>query len=305
MGASADIELEESMIAVTGSTGHLGRLVIRDLLEREVPAGEIVAVARNPEKAADLAAEGVQVRRGDYDQPDTLRPALEGVDMLLLISGSEVGQRVRQHRAVLDAAEGVGVSRVVYTSILNADTSGAQLAAEHKVTEEMLEASDIPHVLLRNGWYMENYTDQLPQFLEHGTVLGSAGDGRVSAATRADYAAAAVAVVMDDAEGGGRTVYELGGDEAFTMAELAEEVARQTGNEVVYRDLPEEEYTQVLVGAGIPEPYARVLADSDRAVGRGELSTDSGDLSRLIGRPTTPLKDAIAASLPGSVTRDQ
>lgn len=285
------------MIAVTGTTGHLGRLVVEELLERGVAPGEIVALARTPEKARDLAARGVKVRRADYTQPETLAAALEGVDRLLLVSSSEVGQRAAQHRNVVDAAREAGVRLLAYTSILGADTSGMQLAAEHEATEETIRASGIPFVFLRNGWYLENYTENLAPALEHGALLGSAGDGRVSAATRADYAAAAAAVLTGD--GHQNRVYELGGDEAFTLSELADEVSRESGRRVEYRDLPQAEYARALVGAGLPEPYARVLADSDRGIARGELYTDSGDLRRLIGRPTTPPREAVAAALRG------
>jgi NAD(P)H dehydrogenase (quinone) len=283
------------MIAVTGATGHLGRLVIENLLERGVAAGEIVALARSPEKARDLAARGVQVRVADYTQPDTLAVALRGVEKLLLVSGSELGQRAEQHRNVVDAAREAGVGLLAYTSILNADTSGMQLAAEHKASEEIIRASGIPFVLLRNGWYLENYTGNLAPALEHGALVGSAEEGRVSAATRADFAAAAAAVLTGT--GHENRVYELGGDESFTLAELAGMIAEASGRPVEYRDLPEEAYAGVLAGLGLPEAFAHVLADSDRGIARGELFTDSGDLARLIGQPATSPRDAVAAAL--------
>ena len=283
-------------LLVTGSTGHLGRLVIEDLLERGVPAGDIVAAARSPEKADDLAAHGVDVRKADYDQPDTLESAFDGVDRLLLISSSEVGQRVEQHRNVIEAAAQEGVGHFAYTSMVRADTSPMKLAQEHKVTEQLIRESGLPFTLLRNGWYIENYTEQLDQVLDRGALIGSANDGRVSAATRADYAAAAATVLAEGNHDG--AVYELGGDEAFTMDELAEEITRQSGTEVVYRDLPPKDYTEALVDAGVPEPFAAVLADSDQGIAEGHLYVESDDLRRLIGRPTTPLAEAIAAALP-------
>ena len=285
------------MIAVTGATGQLGRLVVENLLDRGVEPGRIAALVRSPEKAQDLAARGVQVRRADYAQPETLGPALEGVTKLLLVSSSEVGHRAVQHANVVEAARAAGVKLLAYTSILHADTTGMQLAAEHRASEETIRASGIPFVFLRNGWYLENYTGNLGPALEHGALLGSAGDGRVSAATRADFAAAAASVLTG--EGHENRVYELGGDEAFTLAELAEIIARESGRPVTYRDLPEEEYTGVLTGFGLPEAFARVLADSDRGIARGELFTDSGDLSRLIGRPTTGPREAVATALRG------
>ncbi|MFL5382861.1 MAG: SDR family oxidoreductase [Longimicrobiaceae bacterium] len=285
------------MIAVTGATGHLGRLAIENLLERGVPAGRIVALVRSPEKAKELAERGVQVRQADYTRPETLGPALQGVETLLLVSANEVGQRLAQHRNVVEAARQAGVKLIAYTSILKADTSRMQLAGEHLATEELIRASGIPFVFLRNGWYLENYTGNLGPALEHGALLGSADDGRVSAAARADYAAAAAAVVTEP--GHENRVYELGGDEAFTLAELTEVISRESGKPVEYRNLPEEEYAGVLASFGVPDPFPRVLADSDRGLARGELFTDSGDLRRLIGRPTTTAREAVAAALRG------
>lgn len=283
------------MIAVTGATGHLGRLVVQDLLDRGVAPSDIVAAVRSPEKASDFADRGVDVREADYTKPDTLESAFVGVDRLLLISSSEVGQRVEHHRNVVNAAKQTGVDFLAYTSMLRADTSPMQLATEHKATEEWIRDSGLPFAFLRNGWYIENYTEQLDRVLERGALIGCADEGRISGATRADYAAAAAAVLTGEGHEG--AVYELGGDEAFTMAELAAEITAQSSTEVVYRDLPAEEYTQALVDSGLPEPYAAVLADSDQGVAEGYLYTESDDLRRLIGRPTTPLTDAVAAAL--------
>jgi NAD(P)H dehydrogenase (quinone) len=282
-------------VVVTGATGQLGRLVVEALLDRGVPAAGIVAAGRNVEKLDDLAARGVQVRQIDFTEPATLAEAFAGAEKVLLVSSSEVGQRAAQHRNAIAAAREAGVGLLAYTSIAKADTTSMLLAAEHRETEEAVRESGIPFVFLRNGWYLENYTAQLPVTLEHGAVLGSGGDGKVSAATRADFAAAAAEVLVGDGHAG--QVYELGGDEAFTLPELAAEVTRQSGTEVVYRDLPVDEYKQVLVGVGLPEPAAAVLADSDLGIARGELFVDSGDLSRLIGRPTTPLASAVASAL--------
>ena len=282
-------------LLVTGASGHLGRLVVEALLDGGTPAADVVATARTPESISDLADRGVQVRRADYTDPASLDAAFVGVDRLLLVSGSEVGQRVAQHANVIDAAKRAGVGFVAYTSITRADTSDLALAAEHRATEELLAASGLPHALLRNSWYLENYTGQLSTVLEHGAVLGAAGDGRVSAATRADYAAAAAEVLAGGDHDG--AVYELGGDHAFTLDEYAGAVARVTGREVAYRDLSVEEYTAALVAAGLPEGYAAVLADSDRGLSEGAMFTDSGDLSRLAGRPTTAVEDALRAAL--------
>jgi NAD(P)H dehydrogenase (quinone) len=281
-------------LLVTGTSGHLGRLVVEELLARGVPAGQVVATARDTAAVQDLADRGVVVRHADYDDPESLRTALAGVDRVLLVSASEPGKRVPQHRNVIEAAAAQGVSTLAYTSIVNASTSSLALAQEHVETERLLAASGLPVVLLRNSWYLESWTAQLAGTVERGVLVGAAGGGRVSAATRADFAAAAAAVLADDATTSG--TYELGGDTAFTLAELAADIATATGREVVYQDLPQDAYTDVLVQAGLPRPFAEVLADSDRGLAAGDLRTDSGDLSRLGGRPTTTALEAVRAA---------
>ncbi|WP_394250415.1 SDR family oxidoreductase [Arthrobacter pityocampae] len=281
-------------IVITGATGQLGRYVIEALLERGVPAQDIVAAGRSVEKIADLGERGVRVRRMDYADAASVAEALKGARKVLLISGSEVGQRVEQHRRVIEAAKAEGIELVAYTSIANADTSGMELAAEHRATEAILQESGVPFVLLRNGWYLENYTDQLPGALAQGAIAGSAGDGRVSAASRSDYAHGAAAVLV--AEGQAGRVYELGGDEPFTMAELATEISTVADRTIAYRDLPAQEYTDLLVGVGVPQAFAEVLADSDLGIARGDLLVSSGDLCTLIGRPTTTLAEAVRSA---------
>ncbi|SCL14025.1 SDR family oxidoreductase [Micromonospora inyonensis] len=283
-------------IVVTGATGHLGRLAVESLVRRGVPADRVVALGRNVSRLADLEARGVVVSAADYDDPASLRTAFAGAEKLLFVSGSEVGRRGAQHHNVVAAAREAGVGLVAYTSIVKADTSGLLLAAEHLATERELDASGLPYVLLRNGWYLENYTSQLATYLQHG-VLGSAGDGRVSAAARADYAEAAAAVLT--AEGHAGRVYELG-SAPFSMTDLAAEVARQSGRDVGYTDLPVEKYTEILVGAGVPEPYAAVLADADRGLSLGDLYVEGDDLRALIGREPTSLAEAVRAALPAA-----
>jgi NAD(P)H dehydrogenase (quinone) len=280
---------------VTGASGHLGRLTVQALLDLGVTPSDVVATARNTDAIDDLAALGVVTRAADYTDPVSLKEAFLGVDRALLVSSSAVGERVAQHANVIEAAKEAGVELLGYTSITRADTSTMVLAGEHRQTEELLAASGLPTVLLRNSWYIENYTAQAATALEHGAVLGAAGEGRVSAATRADFAAAAAAALVADDQAG--RVYELGGDTAFTLEEYAAELAAASGTPVAYRDLPAAEYTAVLVGAGLPQPYAEILADSDLGLARGELLADSGDLSRLIGRPTTTPAEAIRAAL--------
>jgi NAD(P)H dehydrogenase (quinone) len=283
-------------VVVTGATGHLGRLTVEALLRRGVPASEVIATGRDVTGIKDLAERGVVVRRADFADQDSLAAAFTGADRLLLISASiPVEERVANHRRAIDAALAAGVSLVAYTSTLQADTAATIIGATHRATEEYLRERRVPSVLLRNGWYLENYTAQLPGILQTGAVIGAAAQGRVSAAARADYAEAA-AVALTTASHGG-AVYELGGDEAFTLAELAAAISTAAGKPITYTDLSAQELARVLAGVGLPADLADVLADADLGLSRGELFTDSGDLGRLIGRPTTSLADAVAEAL--------
>ncbi len=283
------------MIVVTGATGNLGRLVVEGLLKK-VQASELAVAVRSPEKAGDLATRGVQVRKADYSKPETLTDAFAGADKVLLISSSEVGQREKQHRAVLDAVKkNPGIRLLVYTSLLHGDSSGISLAPEHKATEEVIRASGIPFVFLRNGWYIENYTENLAPALQNGAFIGCAGEGRIAGATRKDFADAAVVVLTGT--GHENKTYELAGDVPFTMKDLAAEVSRQANKQIVYKDLSPEDYGGALSGVGLPPPVVEMLVSADRGIARGELDDSSRDLSRLIGRPTTSLKDAVAAGL--------
>lgn len=281
-------------IAVTGATGHLGRLTVEALLDRGVPAETIVAIVRNPAKAVDLDTRGVELRTADYGDRDALGDALAGIDRLLLVSSSAVGQRLAHHVNVITAAETAGVKLVAYTSVLNADRTTMQLAHEHQATEARLHESSVPFVLLRNGWYSENYSGPLASTLEQGALLGAAGDGRVDLAAREDFAEAAAAVLTTDGHEG--RAYELTGDDKLTMAEVAAAISKATGREIPYRDLPLAEYEQILVGAGLPAPLATIIADSSAAIGRGELTSESRDLARLIDRPTTPFRATVEAA---------
>jgi NAD(P)H dehydrogenase (quinone) len=282
------------MYAVTGASGQLGRLVIEALL-RSVPADRIVAAVRDPAKVNDLRERGVVVREADYDRPETLGPAFDGVDHLLLISSTEVEGRLPQHQAVIEAAKTAGISLLAYTSMLHAATSPARLATEHRLTEQAIKASGIPAVILRNGWYAENHLMALPIALEHGAFIGAAGDGRFSSAARADYAEAAAVALTSEGQAG-RT-YELAADHAFTMADLASDVSRQAARTVVYNDLSEDAYRAALMGAGLPANFAALVADADVAACHGALFDDSRSLSKLIGRPTASLESLVAAVL--------
>ncbi|HJV92415.1 MAG TPA: SDR family oxidoreductase [Azonexus sp.] len=282
------------MIVITGATGQLGRLVIAALLKK-VPAASLVAAVRNVEKARDIAALGVQIRQADYDQPASWDAALQGADKVLLISSSEIGQRAQQHRAVIDAAKRAGVKLLAYTSVLHADTSVLGLAGEHRETEAAIRASGLPFVLLRNGWYTENYAMGVPTALSLGAVYGCAGDGRISSAARADYAEAA-AVVLTSADQAGK-VYELAGDSSYTLSEFAAEISRQSGKAINYVNLPEAEYKKALLGAGLPEFLAELLANSDSGVSKGALFDEGKQLSQLIGRPTSALETQVRAAV--------
>lgn len=282
-------------IAITAATGQLGRLVVEDLL-RHVAPSELVLVVRDPARAAPFAERGVLVRQADYDDPATLDSALAGVDRLLLISSSEVGRRVAQHTAVVRAAKAAGVSHIVYTSAPRADTSTLSVVPEHKVTEEVIRESGLTFTLLRNGWYTENYADRIAAALATGTFVGAAGEGRVASATRADYAAAAATVLSGT--GHDNAVYELAGDVAWSFPELATAISAASGREVVYQDVSPDKYAEILAGAGLPENVAGFVAQLDADTAEGLLSEATGDLRRLIGRPTTTLAETLPALLP-------
>lgn len=282
------------MIAITGATGQLGRLVIEQLL-KTVPANQIVAIVRNQAKAEALSQQGIVVRQGDYTDQAALTTALEGVEKLLLISSSEVGQRATQHQNVINAAKAAGVTFIAYTSLLHADNSPLGLHVEHVATEKALAASGIPYALLRNGWYTENYLASAPPALEHGVFIGAAGEGKIASATRADYAAAAAKVVSEEGHAG--NVYELAGDSAWTLSELAAELSKQSGKPVVYQNMSEADFAAALKSVGLPAGLADMLADSDVGASKGGLFDDSHTLSKLIGRPTTSLAESVKTIL--------
>ncbi|TCC06121.1 SDR family oxidoreductase [Kribbella soli] len=281
-------------IVVTAATGHLGSLVIDELLQR-VPAGQVVAVARNAEKAAPIADRGVEVRIADYNDPDALGKAIGAGDTLLLISGIDPN-RLDQHKAIIAIAKDAGVARIAYTSVLGGPDADFDLAADHIATEQAILDSGLPYTFLRNGWYSEVYTDQIAVQLANG-VVGAAGDGRIASASRRDYAAAAAVVLTG--EGHEKKAYELNGDTAWTQAEYAAELSKQSGQDVAYNKVSPEDLTQVLTAAGIPAPFVPVLVDVDKAIERGLLAGRGSDLARLIGRPTTPIAETIANALKG------
>lgn len=284
-------------ILVTGTSGHLGRLAVGYLLKK-VDASQVVAMARKKQAVEDLAALGVEVREADYAKPETLQAVFKGIDRLLLVSSNAVGQRFAQHRNVIDAAKRSGVKLIGYTSILHGEASPLGLKDEHVQTESYLRTAGGPHVLLRNGWYSENYLGMIHNVLALGSLYGSAGQGRLATAARSDYAEAA-AVVLASAEDPSGKVYELAGDEAYTLSDWAAELSRQTGKTVGYKDLPEAEYKGLLVKAGVPESYAALLADSDVGASKGGLFDDSHVLRGLVGHPTKSWKVSMAEALKG------
>ncbi|MFM0291137.1 SDR family oxidoreductase [Paraburkholderia megapolitana] len=282
------------MIVITGANGNLGQLVVKNLLQ-VIPANQIVAAVRNPEKSDNLRALGVKVREADYDRPETLVEAFQGAEKLLLISAVVPGERLRQHQAVIDAAKQAGVKFIAYTSMLRADTSSLTLAGEHQATEAYLKSAGVDYVLLRNGWYLENSTAVIAAALAQGTIIGSAGQGRFASATRADYAGAAVTVLTQP--GHANKTYELAGNHAFSMVEFAEELSRQAGRPIVYKNLPPAEYEATLLGLGLPRMIVDVIVDADIKSSNGELDSSSRDLSQLLGRSTTPFSEAIRVAL--------
>nr|WP_321410107.1 SDR family oxidoreductase [uncultured Carboxylicivirga sp.] len=274
-------------IGVTGATGQLGQLVVEQLKKR-VASEEVIALVRNTEKAKDLS---VVAKEFDYTQPEGLASQLEGIDYLLLISGNEIGQRAVQHQNVINASKKAGIKWIVYTSLLHADQSSLNLAGEHLATEKALKESGIEYTILRNGWYTENYTGSIPGAVGAGAFVGSAGEGKISSAARIDFAEAAAVVISDDSHKG--KVYELAGDEAYTLSELAAEISKQTGKDIPYSDMPETEYAKILKSIGLPEGFADAIASWDVGASKGDLFDDGQQLSKLIGRPTTPLSESV------------
>ena len=287
-------------IVITGASGHLGRLVVDQLLAAGTPPEQIVATGRDVDKLADFAQNGVTARRADFADPISLDDTFAGAGSLLLISTTTVGDRFDNARNAIDEAVRAGVSRIVYTSILNAATAQMTLAGQHRRTEKYLRDCGVPFVILRNGWYLENYTDELPMITQYHALLGSAHDGLVSAASRRDLAAAAAAVLTQDGHNG--ATYELGGT-PFTLTTLAATISHVLGTHIAYQDMSVADYTDVLTGAGLPPQMAAAVADADAGLARGELYTTSDDLVKLIGRPATTAREAFqhaAASLAGS-----
>lgn len=286
--------MEKIMIAVTGANGKLGNLVIQELLKR-TDAKNIVAIVRDPNKALNLKTLGIQIRQGDYEQYNTLVDSLKGVEKLLLISSSEIGKRINQHQTVIKAAVEAKVNLVAYTSILRADSSTLGLAQEHNETEKYILASGLKYTFLRNGWYIENHTENLGAALQFGVIMGAAGEGRFSSASRQDYATAAAVVLTKT--GHENKIYELAGDQSFSLQELANEVAHKSQKKVVYQDMSEAEYEKALIGFGLPPAFAHLLANSDTGTKKGQLESRSKDLSMLIERETTTLSKAISLEI--------
>ena len=281
-------------IAITGATGQLGHFVIESLL-KHTQTTNIVALVRDSKKADALIQQGIEIRYFDYDQPESLAPALKGIDKLLLISANEIGRRTPQHKAVIDAAKHAGVPYIAYTSLLNADLSLLGLAHEHRITEALIKDSGLTYTLLRNNWYSENYLAGLAHVIETGTLYGAAGEGRISSAARQDYAEAAAKVLLSDDHD--NQTYELASSSSFTLADLAAYIAEASGQAVQYQNISPEDYTQALNAAGLPASLVDVIVDADVQTQKGAMFSKSKDLENLIGRPTTPIQSQIKALL--------
>ena len=282
-------------IAVTGATGQLGKLVINGLLEKG-DCVEIIAVVRDSKKALLLAERGAEIRVAAYGDPAALQSAFAGVDKVLLISSSEVGKRIEQHKNVIDAAKAAGVRYIVYTSAPRAATTALILAPEHKATEENIQRSGLRYTILRNNWYTENYKKQLESAKSTGVIVAAAGKGHVASATRADFAAGAVAVLLGSGHDG--RIYELGGDHAWDYNELAATIGEIIGKAVSYKPVTADALRGILKETGVSEGAAGFVVTLDTNIADGALAEVTGDLSKLIGRPTTSLRqgliDAIA-----------
>lgn len=283
------------MIAVTGATGALGQLVIGKLLEK-VDAKQVLGLVRDPQNTGPLASLGIQLRQADYNQPQTLVDAFKGVTRLLLISSNAIGSRVAQHKAVIDAAKQTGVEVLVYTSVLKADNNPMILAQEHQPTEDYINASGLPAVILRNGWYTENYTQSLDGILQAGAVFGAAKDGEFYTAPRGDYAEAAARVLLEPDEHLGQT-YELAGDTSFTLTEFAAEISKLTSRDIAYNNMTMQDLQKHLEEVGLPAGFAAALADSEHYAAEGYLVDKSGALSGLLGRATMPWQNTLKTQL--------
>jgi NAD(P)H dehydrogenase (quinone) len=282
-------------ILVTGATGALGSKIVLSLLQK-APQAKVIAGARNPEKAAALAAKGAEIRLLDYDKPETIEAAMKGVTRVVLVSGNDVGRRVPQHKAVIDAAKRAGVKLLGYTSILRATESPLLLAQEHRGTEEALAASGLAHILLRHGWYTENSTNTAPLAVKFGVVQSCAGDGRFSTATRQDYADGDAALILKDGHAPGQR-YELAGSTSFSRGEYAALLSRKSGSPVKYQAMSQADHAAALVAAGLPPPIANIISDSDAGASKGWLQDDSRTLEKVLGRPTTSLEQVVEETL--------
>jgi NAD(P)H dehydrogenase (quinone) len=278
-------------IVVPATSGHLGRLIVTDLLARDVPAGDIVAGARKPETIADLADAGVRTTRIDYDDPASVEAAIAPGDTFVLISGAFTPDRTRQHTDAINAAARAGAGHLLYIGALRAAESSSALANSHAPTEVAVRDSGLPFTLLRNGWYTENYGRELPAVRESGVLVASVGDARVASATRLDFAQAVGAVLTTEGHVG--KTYELSGDVAWTYADLAAAFSEVLGREVVYRPVSSAEHLEILTGAGVPEQFATLIVGVDAGIGEGAFAYQNGDLARLLGRPTTSLVDGL------------
>ncbi|WP_139488824.1 SDR family oxidoreductase [Brevibacillus dissolubilis] len=277
-------------LLVTGATGKLGSKVVEALL-KTVPTSQLAVSVRNPEKAEHLRAQGVEVRHGDFDHPETLDAAFAGIDRLLIISADGDNEtRIRQHTHAVEAAARAKVGFIAYTSLGNATESQLFLAATHQATEAAILKTGIPYSFLRNNWYLENETASIQAVMAGAPWLTSAGSGKVGWAPRQDYAEAAAAVLAGD--GHENTTYELSGP-LLTQEELASALGTVLGKEVSVQQVDDATYADVMKGAGVPDFVIPILVAIQQGIREGSLEIESNDFEKLLGRPVTPINEAL------------
>ncbi|MEH7097729.1 SDR family oxidoreductase [Neobacillus vireti] len=287
-------------LLVTGATGKLGTKVV-DTLLKAIPASELAVSVRNPEKAEGLRNRGVEVRQGDFDQPETLDQAFTGIDRLLIISADGDNEtRIRQHTDAVQAAERAGVKFIAYTSLANATESKNLMAPPHVATEAAIIKTGIPYSFLRNNWYLENEMGSIQGALAGAPWVTSAGEGKVGWALQQDYADAAAAVLLGN--GHENSVYELSGP-LLTQAELASELGAVLGKEIPVQQVSDEKYAEIMKGLGLPDFVIPIVVGIQESIRNGSLDVESNDFEKVLGRPVTPIKEALT-QLVNSISKE-